>query len=71
MDVEGGISVGKNSIYKGTDIETKRPELSGAFMKGAMSSWHSLRTQLSHLQAGELTESGLPGLPILEDTMLY
>ena len=38
MDVEGGISVGKNSIYKGTDIETKRPELNGAFMKGAMSS---------------------------------
>lgn len=38
MEVEGGISVEKNSIYKGTDVETKRPELSGAFMKGAMNS---------------------------------
>ena len=38
MDMEGGISVGKNSIYKGTDIETKRPELRRAFMTGAMSS---------------------------------
>lgn len=36
--MDGGISVGKNSIYKGMDIETKRPELSGAFMTGAMSS---------------------------------
>ena len=71
MEVEGGISVEKNSIYKGTDVETKRPELSGAFMKGAMNSWHSLRTQLSHKQAGELTESHLPGLPILQGTMLY
>ena len=38
MEVEGGISVEKSSIYKGTDVETKRPELSGAFMKGAMNS---------------------------------
>ena len=71
MDMEGGISVGKNSIYKGTDIETKRPELRRAFMTGAMSSLHSLMTELSHHQAGELTKSGLPGLLILEGVMLY
>ena len=50
--MEGGISVGKNSIYKGTDIETKRPELRRAFMTGAMSSLHSLMTELSHHQQG-------------------
>lgn len=70
MDVEVGISVRKNSVYKGMEVETKRPELSGAFMKDAVSSWHSLRTQLNHHQAGELSRSGVPGLPIVESTML-
>lgn len=36
--MEVGISVGKNSIYKGMEVETKRPEPSGAFMKDAVSS---------------------------------
>ena len=71
MDMEVGISVGKNSIYKGMEVETKKPEPSGAFMKDAVSSWHSLRTQLNHHQAGEFSRSGVPGLPIIESIMLY
>lgn len=36
--MEVGISVGKNSVYKGVEVETKRPEPSRVFMKDVVSS---------------------------------
>lgn len=71
MDVEGAFQLERTAYTKARTLKPKARAKWSIYERCNELLTFLLGLQLSHLQAGELGRSGLPGLPILEGTMLY